>query len=497
MPSTSPTASHRRPVRPAALLTAAILAAVVAACGVRSEDSSSPGTTAARSGEDAQPNLPDCPVDALDSADGVVNVELWHGMTAESENNLNALAEAFNASQDKVKVEVRNQGVSYAEVLKKYVSAIPSRQLPAIVYLEDTTLRQMVDSKTLLPAEACEKADGFSTGQLPAVRSYYTADGVYWPGYTNVSEPVLYYNVNHFKRAGLDPDDPPQTLDELADAARALKAAGIKAPLSLVLNSWFVESWINGAGGSVVNKDNGRDGIADESTFDNDVTRQLYTWIKAMADEGLLEGHSATDGQINQYLAVAQQNSTMLIETSTAATTIKAVLGGSDDVNIDTGSSDLSAIVPADAAFPGLEKPAQVRVSGGAFFLTNTVPPEQQAAAWEFMKFMWQTENQVAWHLVGSYLPTTQTAANAPEVVSYWADDLAGRLLKVGYDQLLQVDPQRPGPQIGPYVDYAQAIKTSLDRLVLQGASVDSAVTQADAEIQEALTRYVEDNAPG
>jgi ABC-type glycerol-3-phosphate transport system substrate-binding protein len=171
------------------------------------------------------------------------------------------------------------------------------------------------------------------------------------------------------------------------------------------------------------------------------------------------------------------------------------VLGGDPDAGVDTGDADLSGIVPANGPFPGLEKPAQVRVSGGAFFLTNTVPPEQQAAAWEFMKFMWQTENQVAWHLVGSYLPTTQTAANAPAVIAYWQDDLAGRLLKVGYDQLLQVDPQRPGPQIGPYRDYTAAIKNSLDRLVLQGASVDAVVTRADAEIQAALTRYAEDNA--
>lgn len=482
------------PRRWLSLLLAAALAVTVGACGVRDEDGgSSPTTSGGSDEEDDGPQLPDCPVDALESAQGVVEVELWHGLGAESENNLNALAEKFNGSQDRVRVLVRNQGVSYDEVLRKYVAAIPSRQLPGIVYLEDTSLRQVVDSGTLLPAEACEEADGFSTGQLPAVRNYYTSEGVYWPGYTNVSEPVLYYNVNHFKRAGLDPEDPPQTLDELREAAVALKAAGIEAPLSLVLNAWFVESWINGAGESVVNKDNGREDLADESTFDNEVTRELYTWIKAMADEGLLQGHSATDGQINQYLAVAQQNSSMLIETSTAATTIKAVLGGNSD-DVDTGSADLSAIVPANAAFPGLERPAQVRVSGGSFFMTNTVPPEQQAAAWEFMKFMWQTENQVAWHLVGSYLPTTQTAANAPEVAAYWRDDLAGRLLKVGYDQLLQVDPQRPGPQIGPYVDYSDAIKNSLDRLVLQGESVDAAVTRADEEIQAALTRYIEDN---
>ncbi len=484
----------RRHPRTLPLCIAVVLTVVVAACGVRDESSSSPTTASAGGGGGGRPALPNCPVDALETADGVVDVELWHALGSESENTLDQLAAAFNASQDKARILVRNQGVAYAEVLRKYVAAIPSRQLPGIAYLEDTTLRQIVDSGTLLPAEACEEADGFSTGQLPAVRNYYTADGVYWPGYTNVSEPVLYYNVNHFKRAGLDPDQPPETLDELRDAAVALKAVGIEAPLSLVLNAWFVESWINGAGASVVNKDNGRDGLADESTFDNEVTRELYTWIKAMADDGLLQGHSATDGQINQYLAVAQQNSSMLIETSTAATTIKAVLGGDPDVDVDTGSADLSGIVPVDAPFPGLEKPAQVRVSGGAFFLTNTVPPEQQAAAWEFMKFMWQTESQVAWHLVGSYLPTTQTAANAPEVVAYWDDDLAGQLLKVGYDQLLQVDPQRPGPQIGPYTDYSDAIKNSLDRLVLKGDSVDSVVKRADEEIQAALTRYVEDN---
>ncbi|HVM53355.1 MAG TPA: extracellular solute-binding protein [Acidimicrobiales bacterium] len=466
--------------------------ALAAACGVRDE-SSAPDQTAPPVTGDEGPVLPDCPVGALDDADGVVDVELWHGLGSESENNLDQLAARFNQSQDRVRVLVRNQGVSYDEVLRKFVAAIPSRQLPPLVYLEDTSLRQLVDSGVILPAEACEKADGFASGQLPAVRNYYTADGVYWPGYTNVSEPILYYNQNHFRQAGLDPESPPHTLEELREAARALKASGIRAPLSYILNSWFVESWINGAGGSVVNEDNGRTGLATESTFDNELTRELYTWIEEMAAEGLLEGHSATAGQINQYLAVAQQNSSMLIETSTAATTIKAVLaGGSDD--IDLGSADPSVIAPAAGPFPGLREPGQVRVSGGAFFLTNTPAPEVQAAAWAFMRFMWETESQVAWHLVGSYLPTTQAAVGAPEVAAYWVDDLAGRMLKVSYDQLLTVDPARPGPQIGPYRAYSEAIKNSLDRLVLRGDSVDAVVTAADREIQRALDRYIEDN---
>lgn len=470
------------------LLLVALVAA--AACGVR--DESDGGTAAPTVAEGDEIVLPDCPVDALDEAEGVVEVELWHALGSESENNLEQLAATFNSSQDRVRVQVRNQGVAYDEVLRKFVAAIPSRQLPAIVYLEDTTLRQIVDSGVILPAEACEVADDFETGQLPAVRSYYTADGIYWPGYTNVSEPVLYYNENHFRRAGLDPAAPPQTLEELRTAARALKAAGVRAPLALILNSWFVESWINGAGGTVVNEANGRDGLATESTFDSEITRELYTWIDEMADEGLLEGHSATAGQINQYLAVAQQHSSMVIETSTAATTIKAVLGGGGEVEV---GADLSTIVPSAGPFPGLERAGGVRVSGGSFFLANTVDPEEQAAAWAFMRFMWETDSQVAWHLVGSYLPTTQAAAFAPEVATYWTEDLAGRMLKVAYDQLLTIDPEQPGPQIGPYGAYNDAIKNSLDRLVLQGASVDAVVSAADREIQAAIDRYAEDNA--
>ncbi|HEX4906868.1 MAG TPA: hypothetical protein VFU93_15560, partial [Acidimicrobiales bacterium] len=139
-----------------------VVLVVTAACGVRDESTGSK-TTAPPAVEGEGPVLPDCPVDALDDAEGVVEVELWHALGSESENNLEQLAVRFNESQDAVRVQVRNQGVAYDEVLRKFVAAIPSRQLPAIVYLEDTTLRQIVDSGVILPAEACEEADDFTT----------------------------------------------------------------------------------------------------------------------------------------------------------------------------------------------------------------------------------------------------------------------------------------------------------------------------------------------
>jgi ABC-type glycerol-3-phosphate transport system substrate-binding protein len=135
-------------------------------------------------------------------------------------------------------------------------------------------------------------------------------------------------------------------------------------------------------------------------------------------------------------------------------------------------------------------------VSGGAFYIMNTSPPAVQAAAWRFMRSMQERESQVAWHLVGSYLPMTQPAAADPRVARFWTGDLAGRMLRVAYSQLLEVDPDRPGPQIGPYRAYSDAIENALDTMMFKGASVAVAVSKADAEIDDALRRYAEDNAP-
>lgn len=485
-----------RPPRTRRRALAAVMVLALAACG-GGDDGGGGEDDAGDTTEAGEQAAASCPVDALDDADGPVEIEVWQAFTAETKNTFDALVEEFNASQDRVKVVNQSQGQSYDEVLRKYVAGIPSGDLPALAYLEDVSLKEVVDSGTMLPAEACEQASDFETGQLPVVRDYYTVGGTYWPGYVNVSEPILYYNGTHFLQAGLDPAESPQTLDELRTAAEALKAEGIEAPLAYILNRWFIESWVTGAGESVVNNGNGREDTATESTFDNPATREVYEWIKAMADDGLLAGFSATSGQINQYLAVAQQNSSMVMETSTAATAIKAVLGGvtydeADGLTIE--DVDPSVIDVRSGPFPGLEEPSQVRVSGGYFAMTNTGTPEQQAAAWEFMRWMWEVPQQVTWHLRGSYLPTTQVVANDPEVQEYWETDLAGKLLKVAYDQLVQIDSNNVAPLIGPYTDYTEAIESSLDSLVLEGASVDDAIAQADADIQAALDEYIEAN---
>ena len=79
----------------------------------------------------------------------------------------------------------------------------------------------------------------------------------------------------------------------------------------------------------------------------------------------------------------------------------------------------------------------------------NTTAPEVQAAAWDFMKYMLQLQQQVKWHLQGSYLPMVRRRRSRPEVQKFWKTDLAGGMLKVAYDQLNSTNPKHPGALIG------------------------------------------------
>jgi sn-glycerol 3-phosphate transport system substrate-binding protein len=214
-----------------------------------------------------------------------------------------------------------------------------------------------------------------------------------------------------------------------------------------------------------------------------------------MNDEGLLNAYAATEGGIDHFLALVQQQSSMLIETSTASATIAATLGGelsAEDVGVDfdPDSIDLSQLVPGTGPFPGIENPGEVIPGGGVFYILNTSDPAQQAASWRFFEFMLQTENATRWHVQGGYLPMVTTVEDQASVRSFWQEDMAGLLLSTAVDQLHEADPEQPGPLIGPYEEYIDILESAAESVLIDDADVDSALADAQAEVTSELERY-------
>jgi sn-glycerol 3-phosphate transport system substrate-binding protein len=477
-----------------ALLTT--LALVAAACGGDDGDGVATDETPA--------DLPSCPVDALDEASGPVDVLIWHFLVAETAAALEQLATEYNASQDRVRVRVESQGTEPRELWDKYRAGIATGDLPAIAVADDTVTIDIVDSGTVLPAQSCIEADDYDMSEfLEAGMEYYTIDGVLYPVSLNLSSALLYYNKNHFRRADLDPDTTPETLDEVREYAQQIKDAGIvDRPVVFKIGPPLIEMWLTGAGVPIVDNDNGRgDGETTAAAFDTDATVELYTWFQEMERDGLLQVVPDTPGQIGQYLAMAQQTGSMTIETSTAATSIESFLQGDTDITeglngeVDAGDIDLAQLDIGAAFVPGIDEPGQVQMGGGAWYITNTGPPEVQAGAWDFMKFFNSVPSQVTWNMRGSYLPYRTTAVDDPVLQERWTTTVAGSWLAIAYDELLTgVDPAFPGPLIGPYDQFRDAIRRSVEELIFRGDEPAPVVTRAADTTTAAVQRYADEN---
>ena len=490
------------PRRTTALVLVVVFALTAAACGGGGDGDDNNG---GGGGEDAAADLPDCPVDVLEAADGPVEVLVWHQAVAKGLEALQTVTEAYNRSQDRVVVRLESQGVSFEEIQRAYNQAIASGDLPDIAVLEDTQTQAMADSGTVLPAQSCIDAEGYDTADLvPTILDYYSVDGAQVPASMLPSTALLYFNREHLVEAGLDPDEPPGTLDEVREAAEALQAAGVsEEPFILHLAPWLFEFWLTGGGTAFVDNDNGRgDGTTTESVLASEETIELLTFFQDMAADGLLQVVPNVEGQLNHYLALAQRSGSIMVESSAAVTSVEAFLQGeldASDLSEDQRvvlSDDLDLDLDIDAApFPGVDGPGQIQVGGGVLYMTNVGDDAHQAASWDFMKYLNSVEGQQVLNLIGGWDPINLRTPDQPEVAETWDTTLSGAWLRVSFDQMVDgIDPDFPGPLVGPYTELRTAVRIMLEEVLLNGADPASAAADAEAEITAALERYEEEN---
>ena len=496
------TARRRRPRAWWLVGAIAALALIAGACGDDGSDSSDGGG----GGGDASGvvNADDCPVKDVESATAPATVTVWHAYQGLQASTLQQIADGFNASQNKVKVDIQGQG-TYEELLKKFQDALANpSSLPDLVLTEDTTTQFMIDSGVVVPAASCQKADpGSDTTYddvLPSVTSAYTVDDVLWPGAFSVSMPVLYVNKAILAQAGVDTTTFPTTIDELRTTAEKIKAAnipGLKTPLVIKVDSWFVENWLTGAGKPLVNNNNGRDGLADKSELAQKDTTEIYEWFKSMIDDGLATAIPSSSTGVDEYLALNAKSSAMLIQTSTAISTVAALLEGSvtkdqlGDVGID---ADINSGLDIDVALqPGLQEAGQGQIGGSAWYLVKTDDKLGVPAAWQFVKYFLETPNQVTWTLQGSYLPVLKSAQDDPTLQKEFTTTTKGKWLNTAYQGLQNLNPDFPGPVIGPFNEFRAIVRSSLDSVAFNGVGTKDAIDKANTDFQTALARYKTD----
>ncbi len=460
------------------ILLIAVLGMLAAACGGSGSSkggSANTGTTG--------PKLPTCPLTALQSATKPVEITYWHAMTAANEQELKKLTDQFNSSQHDVHVTL-SAAPSYTDNFTRFRAGLGTGKLPDLYQGEDVELQTMIDTGAVLPAAACLKADNASTSDVvPRVLAYYSVQNVLYPMPFNDSNPVLYYNKVAFQKAGLDPDKPPTTLAEVkADSQKIVQSGAAKYGIALKTDSWLIEHWLAKAGKTLVDNGNGRQGRATKTTFDNETTVALFTWMHDMVNSKLALSTGTSD--LNHYIAVGNGNAAMTIDTSAALGTIFQRLAAGEYQGVHLGA----------AAMPGLgTDQGGVLVGGGANYIVNKSTPEKQAAAYEFAKFLLQAQTQSDWAAATGYVPVSQGATKLAPLTAKWVEQPG---FKVAYDQLLTgaTNDASAGPVIGAYGAKGEGVRGALidamGRMFTGNEAPADAVRKAATEADAAISEY-------
>ncbi|HEX4903624.1 MAG TPA: ABC transporter substrate-binding protein [Acidimicrobiales bacterium] len=455
------------------------LALLAGACGGDDDDAASPGGDTDETPAAVDPER--CPVDELEQVDEPVTITMWHTMTSVNAEELEAMVADYHASQDRVRVELVFTG-SYDETFERYRTSARGQSAPDLVQLEETTLQQVIDSETAVPAAACIEAAGYDTSDhLPAVLAEFTVEDVLWPMPFNISTPILYFSQRRFEAAGLDPANPPTDLDGLLEASRAIVATGTSPQaFSLETQAWYVEQWFNMAGEPIVDQRNGRDGRATEALLEGETGQQVFDWLSTMLGEQLVLDVGRNPSGSDHFFAIAGNQASMTIGTS-------AALGG---------------VYDALATNPGLEEEVGLGVAplpgptgggvvpgGAALWLVDRGEPLRVAAAWDWSAWLNEPEQQARWHGATGYIPIRTSAIELPAVQQLWAERPG---FEIAYRQVAESANEVGGPVIGGYPGFRDAVEDGIERLVQQGADIAALLPDIDTAATEAIQDYNE-----
>lgn len=417
------------------------------------------------------------------AAEVTTTIAFWHSMGGDLGGvAIPQMATDFNNSQTKCFVEPIYQG-SYDDALNKLKAGLQSKDTPAVMQLYDIGTRLMVDLKVIKPVQEFIDAEGYDVSDLePNVLAYYTVNGQQASMPFNTSTPMLYYNKDMFRAAGLDPDNPPRTFEEVWEAARVLTQKDAQGNLtvsgiSMSIYGWFFEQLLAVSGGYYVNNANGRDAVATEATFNSPEGVAILEWWKAMYDEGLMGNYGRVNADVRT--AFYAEQTAMFVDST-------AVLRGAMDTvagKFEIGTAYLPR--PDEAAF----ETSGTIIGGGSLWVISDRPQEELDCAWEFIKFQASPEQQAYWHTMSGYFPIRKTAYDV-QLAQDWRTNYPQ--FETAVDQLHLAPNNRvtQGGLIGVFPTARQTIEAAIEEVLAGVKTPQQALDDAAQIVTDAIAEY-------
>lgn len=389
-------------------------------------------------------------------------VEFWHYWDGNNAKAIESFAAKYSQLNPDVKIKPVFAG-STGELLPKIEASLLAGQPPAMAIADIAWMGRLLRSGALLsldPYLKSKKVDvkDFYPSQLEYSR--YGGKTLALPMTTN--NLALFYNKDLFKAAGLDPDRPPKTWDELVSYAKQLtKKDGSVYGFEMYSQvdtsgeglTWNLQPYLWQAGADFLTDDYTKPG------FNNAQGKKALQFVVDLFQKHKVAGLARKDSFGRGQAAMVVNGPWM-------------VGIWKDSVSFDFGTAPIP--------YPEWGKPA-TNMGGEQIFVFKGDPKREKAAV-DFLLWLTDTKNMVEWAKMTGALPVRASVAKDPGYRK-WLQDSEPRLL-VFVDQQRYAHARPPIPQ---YADLSLAFAREMEKAYYGRSSVEEALAAAEKDFVEIL----------
>lgn len=400
------------------------------------------------------------PSSGTQAASEPVEIEFLYSMAGDA---IDQLVEKYHAAQNKVKVKTVFVQGNYEGVIEKVQTQAAARRMPDVITNGFVYTRFAIDTLPVTPVQSFidkEKTDLSDFFESMLALGKDSGSGKMYGMPFAVSTPVLFYNADHFKEAGLDPEHPPTTWEEVREAAKKLTKDGRYGVFFdyQVTGNWVYQAMTETAGGRMMSEDLKSVG------FDSAAGRKaLQYWVDLVnTDKSMpvLDAQQASQsfmtGNISMYVS------------STASL---------------TNFRKQSKFEVRTAVFPSLDGKRVVPAGGNNLFILAQ-DPKKQEAAWDFVKFATSPEGTAHLAQAFGYMVTRKSALASKELMGDYLDKLPAA--KATYDQVDNMVPWYNFPGSAGSKVY-KIVQDNIQAALLKQKTVNQAVADATKEANALL----------
>jgi sn-glycerol 3-phosphate transport system substrate-binding protein len=372
---------------------------------------------------------------------GPTEVQWWHAHGGALGERVERMVEGFNKSQSDYVVKAVYKG-SYAETMTAGIAAFRAGSPPAVLQVfEVGTATMMAAEGAIYPVYQLMQDTGEPfdpKAYLATVTGYYTdTQGRMLSMPFNSSTPVLWYNKDMFKAAGLDPAKPPATWPEVEAYSKKLIASGAaKCGFTTAWPSWIqVENFSAWHNVPLASMENGFAGLGARMAIANPTLERHMAKLGEWQKSKIFDYGGRTNKAVPKFTT---GECAMLTESSAGYARIST-------------ESKFGFGVGMLPYWPDVAGAPQNTIIGGAsLWVLRGQSPEVYKGVARFFTYLYSPEVQAEWHKGTGYLPITLRAYNLTEESGFYKEK-PGTDVAIKQMTLNQPTPNSKGLRLGNF----------------------------------------------